>query len=47
MGITVVIAYLSSVGAATFSAISGYAIIPKLSISTEAGKLKRNSRNNF
>ncbi|NME95259.1 dicarboxylate/amino acid:cation symporter [Clostridium cochlearium] len=40
LGITVVIAYLSSVGAATFSAISGYAIIPKLSISTEAGNLK-------
>ena len=41
LGIAVVIAYLSSVGAATFSAISGYAIIPKLSISNAAGNLRK------
>lgn len=40
LGITVVIAYISSVGAASFSAIAGYAIIPKLSISNNVDGLK-------
>ncbi|CDI50496.1 dicarboxylate/amino acid:cation symporter [Clostridium tetani] len=40
LGITVLIAYLSSLGAAAFSAMAGYAIIPKLSISSAAGNLK-------
>ena len=41
LGIAVVIAYISSIGAATFSAISGYAIIPKLSITSNAEGLKK------
>ena len=41
LGIAVVIAYISSVGAATFSATAGYAIIPKLSISSVAGNLRK------
>ncbi|GAA0745625.1 dicarboxylate/amino acid:cation symporter [Clostridium oceanicum] len=41
LGITVIIAYLSSIGAATFSAISGYAIIPNLSISNTAEGLRK------
>ncbi|RXI47365.1 dicarboxylate/amino acid:cation symporter [Clostridium tetani] len=40
LGITVLIAYLSSLGAAAFSAMAGYAIIPKLSISSATGNLK-------
>lgn len=40
LGITVIIAYLSSVGAASFSAISGYAIIPHLSIYNNVKGLK-------
>lgn len=40
LGITVLIAYLSSVGAAAFSTISGYAIIPHLSFAEKAGKLR-------
>lgn len=41
LGITVLIAYASSVGAATFSFIAGYAIIPKLSIANATGNLKK------
>ncbi|WP_125152779.1 dicarboxylate/amino acid:cation symporter [Clostridium rectalis] len=41
LGITVVIAYLSSVGAATLSAVTGYGIIPKLSIATSAEGLRK------
>lgn len=41
LGITVLIAYVSSVGAATFSSIAGYAIIPKLSIANATGNLKK------
>lgn len=40
LGITVVIAYISSIGAASFSALSGYVIIPKLSIASNVDKLK-------
>ncbi|WP_027626839.1 dicarboxylate/amino acid:cation symporter [Clostridium lundense] len=41
LGIAVLIAYISSVGAATFSALSGYAIIPKLSIASSTEGLKK------
>lgn len=41
LGIAVLIAYLSSVGAAAFSALSGYAIIPKLSITSNTEGLKK------
>lgn len=40
LGITVLIAYLSSVGAAAFSTIAGYAIIPNLSFAEEMGELR-------
>lgn len=40
LGVAVLIAYLSSVGAAFFSTASGYAIIPNLSISTSADSLR-------
>lgn len=40
LGVTILIAYLSSVGAATFSTISGYFIIPHLSFAENVGKLK-------
>lgn len=40
LGITVLIAYVSSIGAASFSAISGYAIIPKLSIASNVDNLR-------
>ncbi|NLG86506.1 MAG: dicarboxylate/amino acid:cation symporter [Firmicutes bacterium] len=39
MGITILLAYLSSIGAATFATVLGYLIVPHLSIATEAGKL--------
>lgn len=38
--IAVALAYLSSVGAAIFSMMSGYLVIPNLSIATEAEKLR-------
>lgn len=41
LGIAVLIAYISSIGAATFSALSGYAIIPRLSITSNAEGLKK------
>ncbi len=40
LGVAVTIAYLSSIGAAFFSMVSGYAIIPGLSIATAADGLK-------
>ncbi|WP_097028303.1 dicarboxylate/amino acid:cation symporter [Clostridium peptidivorans] len=40
LGAALAISYVSSVGAATFSAISGYSIIPHLSISNNAEGLK-------
>lgn len=40
MSITVLLAYLSSVGAAAFAMISGYAIIPHLSIATNIENLR-------
>lgn len=40
LGVAVTIAYISSIGAAFFSTISGYAIIPNLSIATSADALK-------
>ncbi|MBU5485440.1 dicarboxylate/amino acid:cation symporter [Clostridium sp. MSJ-11] len=40
LGITVVIAYISSIGAAAFSALAGYAIIPKLSIGGSVDNLR-------
>lgn len=40
LGITVLLAYVSSVGAAAFAMISGYAIIPQLSIASNAGNLR-------
>ncbi|HLR21088.1 MAG TPA: dicarboxylate/amino acid:cation symporter [Tissierellaceae bacterium] len=40
LGTTLMIAYLSSVGAALFSTIAGYIIIPNLNISTDIGSLK-------
>lgn len=40
MGITVLLAYLSSVGAAAFAMVSGYAIIPHLSIVSKMGSLR-------
>lgn len=40
LGVAVCIAYASSLGAALFSAISGYALIPHLSISSTADNLK-------
>lgn len=41
LGITLLIAYLSSVGAALFSALAGYAIIPNLNIATNVDNLKK------
>ena len=40
LGVAIVIAYVSSLGAALFSTVSGYALIPHLSISSAADKLK-------
>lgn len=40
LGYAVSLAYISSIGAAAFSAIAGYIIIPKLSINSNAGALK-------
>ncbi|WP_053955844.1 dicarboxylate/amino acid:cation symporter [Inediibacterium massiliense] len=40
LGTTVLIAYVSSVGAATFATLSGYSIIPHLNIISEAETLK-------
>lgn len=40
MTITILLAYLSSVGAAAFAMISGYAIIPHLSIAANLGNLR-------
>ena len=40
LGVAICIAYASSLGAALFSAISGYALIPHLSISSTADNLK-------
>lgn len=40
MGVTILLAYLSSVGAAAFAMISGYIIIPHLSIATNIGDLR-------
>ncbi|MEW9095037.1 MAG: dicarboxylate/amino acid:cation symporter [Clostridiaceae bacterium] len=40
LGITVIIAYISSIGAAAFSALVGYGIIPKLSIGGDVGNLR-------
>ena len=40
LGVAVVIAYLSSIGAALFSTVAGYAIIPHLSIATTVDGLK-------
>lgn len=40
LGVAVIIAYVSSIGAAFFSTISGYAIIPHLSIATSVDDLK-------
>lgn len=40
LGTTLLIAYLSSVGAALFSALAGYAIIPNLNIATNVDNLK-------
>ncbi len=40
LGVAVTIAYISSIGAAFFSMVSGYAIIPGLSIATSADGLK-------
>jgi len=40
MGITILLAYLSSVGAAAFAMVSGYIIIPHLSIATNIGDLR-------
>lgn len=39
MGITILLAYLSSIGAAAFAMVLGYLIVPHLSIATEAGNL--------
>lgn len=39
LGATLIIAYISSIGAGTFSAISGYALIPKLNIPTNVASL--------
>ena len=40
LGITVLIAYISSIGAAAFSALSGYGIIPRLSITSNVDNLR-------
>ena len=40
LGVAIVIAYVSSLGAALFSTVSGYALIPHLSISSATDKLK-------
>ena len=40
LGVAVLLAYISSIGAAFFSMFSGYAIIPKLSIATSVEGLK-------
>jgi len=40
MGITILLAYLSSVGAAAFAMISGYILIPSLSIATNVEGLR-------
>lgn len=40
LGTTLLIAYLSSVGAALFSTLAGYAVIPKLNIASSAENLK-------
>ncbi|HQA60955.1 MAG: dicarboxylate/amino acid:cation symporter [Tepidanaerobacteraceae bacterium] len=40
MGITILLAYLSSVGAAAFAVIVGYIIIPHLSIASNVGDLR-------
>ncbi len=40
MGVTVLLSYLSSVGAAAFAMVSGYAIIPHLSIASNVGNLR-------
>jgi len=40
MGITISLAYLSSVGAAAFAMLSGYAIVPHLSIASNIGELR-------
>lgn len=41
LGVTLFIAYLSSVGAALFSTVAGYAIIPKLNIVSSVDNLKK------
>ena len=41
LGYAITFAYISSVGAATFSAIFGYILIPKLSIHSTAGSLRQ------
>ena len=41
LGYAITFAYISSVGAATFSAIFGYILIPKLSIRSTAGSLRQ------
>ena len=40
LGVAVILAYLSSIGAAFFSMVSGYALIPKLSIATSVDGLR-------
>jgi Na+/H+-dicarboxylate symporter len=40
MGVTILLSYLSSVGAAAFAMIAGYAIIPHLSIASNIGDLR-------
>ena len=40
LGVAVLLAYVSSIGAAFFSMFSGYAIIPNLSIATSVEGLK-------
>lgn len=40
LGIALVIAYASSIGAAFFSTLAGFAIIPSLNISTNVGELR-------
>lgn len=40
LGITIFLAYLSSVGAAAFSTVSGYLIIPHLLLAEKAEKLR-------
>lgn len=41
LGVALVIAYISSIGAALFSVVSGYALIPHLSIVTNVDGLKK------